>query len=391
MEYLTGVFSSHEWRDRDVATALQPRGLLKRLLLNTPEGFLIYQEEVKKLLTKLEEEYFNIPFGLFLHYDMHLTLAKISQISQVACKRFKHARDRYEPEPLLSNPFLKNVTLNVPRLAPPRSRLEPIIRKVEAQLGVQSSEEGRMAFTSLADVVQQMMVQDPGSQDMPALPFFTGGMVDFAIGLSWDGTGYGKLGLNTIAARNPWLSASAQMLRIIGLGVCGDNRSGTTALLGPNRAWINEKFLEHGSGTRGDLQPMRSGPLWPRGTVRERFFISTDLAAARHCEHMAGSGLCCCPRDLALRQTPTVYPTKKTLRPFLRQCVSPNRDPRFILSHNPLPGEVVCRPCIAEGCFFAHDPETAVAEYEEMLETEAALAAVQTRAGKAAFSKWRTA
>ena len=40
-------------------------------------------------------------------------------------------------------------------------------------------------------------------------------------------------------------------------------------------------------------------------------------------------------------------------------------------------------------CTFAHNPETALAEYEEMLATEGELSADNSKAGKAKFSRWR--
>ena len=48
------------------------------------------------------------------------------------------------------------------------------------------------------------------------------------------------------------------------------------------------------------------------------------------------------------------------------------------------------RPCTAPGCTYAHNRATAAAEYEALLKEEAALMAVQTKAGKSKFSKWRT-
>ena len=40
--------------------------------------------------------------------------------------------------------------------------------------------------------------------------------------------------------RNPYLSASATLLRTFGLGNCSDDRVGTTSLLGPNLPFINK-------------------------------------------------------------------------------------------------------------------------------------------------------
>lgn len=57
--------------------------------------------------------------------------------------------------------------------------------------------------------------------------------------VSLDATGFGSLQFNTISARNPYMSASAQQLRTFGIGNCDDNRDGSTRLLGPNLEVIN--------------------------------------------------------------------------------------------------------------------------------------------------------
>ena len=72
-----------------------------------------------------------------------------------------------------------------------------------------------------------------------------------------------------------------------------------------------------------------------------------------------------------------------------KQCHSPTDVERVVWSHTIVPGEHAPRPCTAPTCRFARDPDTAIAEYEAMLATEAELAAVISKKGKAVYSRWR--
>ena len=73
---------------------------------------------------------------------------------------------------------------------------------------------------------------------------------------------------------------------------------------------------------------------------------------------------------------------------LLKQCKSLKGLERFDLAHEARPGETVPRPCPA--CDFGHGDEAETARlYKELLATEARLSAVETKAGKAAFSRWR--
>ena len=75
-----------------------------------------------------------------------------------------------------------------------------------------------------------------------------------------------------------------------------------------------------------------------------------DVSALRHCEHVANSGWCACSREKALREVPAKPETVEGMYEQLRECHSPSVDERFILSHTPLPGKDVARPCTAHGC-----------------------------------------
>ena len=62
----------------------------------------------------------------------------------------------------------------------------------------------------------------------------------------------------------------------------------------------------------------------PGGAVKPEVFIVTDLAALRHCEHLAGSGFCGCSQDFALRQSPAKKPASVAeMHALLRQCRCP--------------------------------------------------------------------
>ena len=94
-------------------------------------------------------------------------------------------------------------------------------------------ENGRLAFKSFEDMLNQLLQQDPGRGDMPPLPFFAGSAVELPIAISLDATGFGTQQFNTIAMRNLYMSRSAQHLRVFGLGNCSDDRGGSKCLLGP--------------------------------------------------------------------------------------------------------------------------------------------------------------
>ena len=101
----------------------------------------------------MEEREFGETFGLYLHYEMRLTFDKILRMVQAACKKYKHASDHYLSKPLLYNPYESDrhghaKVVYVPRIAPPRNKRELLVRRIEAKCGVQSMENGRLAFKS---------------------------------------------------------------------------------------------------------------------------------------------------------------------------------------------------------------------------------------------------
>ena len=73
----------------------------------------------------------------------------------------------------------------------------------------------------------------------------------------------------------------------------------------------------------------------------------------------------------------------------LKTCSYPSADERTILSHSKLDG--VLHSCIAPGCKFAHDPETADADFQDLLDKVKEFEADTTKAGKSRYSKFRMA
>lgn len=149
----------------------------------------------------MEQRDFGPPFALFLHYE----LRKILRVSQTACKEYNRECDRFKAKIALYHPYRNDVFLEVPRLAPPASKLTPLIRSVESKLGVQPADNGQIALRSFAVVFQELFARYPGMHDMPALHAYMGGQ---PIVIYWDATGFGALQLTTIALRNPYLLPS---------------------------------------------------------------------------------------------------------------------------------------------------------------------------------------
>ena len=378
--YLKSIFSDSRFRMEDLAAVLADFDLLEKLL-DSPAGFAAYYARVEKLVTIMERDDYGMNFALYLHYECHLTLPKILQITQAACKRYIRSTDRHVAKELLCHRHVKGKLIKVPRLSPPISKLVPAIRSVEARLGVMPAENGRLALRSVTAVFQEMMVSDPGSWDMPALPAFLGGAMDVPIIVQFDGTGFGNLALNTIALRNPYAPQSAQQLHILGVGKSKDDKAGVTAGLGSNLAVLNS-WITATSPTAFELQ---CGEC----KIKPEVFVSLDVAALRHTEHMTNSGWCGCSRDFALRVTPAKPATPAAMHTLLEKCVAHKREARFVLGHNTIPGEDLPPPCTAIGCTFAHNRQTAAQEQKEMLEMEAKLEEDQSKKGRARFSKWR--
>ena len=129
----------------------------------------------------------------------------INTPTQAGCKVFNKKLNNFKSKVILHNPYLKNTTISVPRIAPPLSRLVPTIRHIEAQLGIQHNSDGTIAYASFQDVVKLMMMQDPGTHDMPTSSSFLGGPLKLPIIIKYDATGFGTLQLTTLALHNPYM------------------------------------------------------------------------------------------------------------------------------------------------------------------------------------------
>ena len=387
--YLRSIFTAHEYSMDDLAVVLNELKLLTALF-DTKSGFSIHFDKVEKLMVDVEKREFGNEFGLYLHYELHLTLAKILQLTQASCKSYHRVSDRYLPKVMLAHPWRADKAVNVPRLAPPRSKLEPLMKLIQEKLGVEAGEDGRLAFRDFGTVLQELCLQDPGiAGAMPPLPYFMGGVMELPIVIVFDATGFKSQQLNTIAVKNPYASQSANVLRIFGLGNCSDDHDGTSRLLGPNRDKLRALAQRRRTRKTAAAETTCVACEGVEQEVPVRMLVSTDVAALRHCEMMACSGWCMCSRDRALRQTPKKPASKQEVRAFLKQCVSPTFVQRCELGHRTVPGEDRPRPCLAAGCNFAHRPEQAADEQAAMYAEELVLSSDKTKAGKAAFSKWR--
>lgn len=205
---LTSFLQSHEWRACDLAAVISELGMLEAVFDSKP-GTVLYLARVQKMLEEMEKREFGERFALFLHFEMQLTLDKVHRIMQAGCKAYSVATNRYAAKVLVYDKFHKGNVVKVPRIAPPRHRVEAVLRRIYDQLGTEISEDGRIAYTSLSVVVQEMLMQDAGRYGMPPLPAFLGGELKLPIVISWDGTGYGNQQFTTIVARNPYAPKSA--------------------------------------------------------------------------------------------------------------------------------------------------------------------------------------
>jgi hypothetical protein len=105
------------------------------------EFFTEHFNRVNELVDGMEEREFGEAFGLLLHHEMRLTFDKILRVVQAACKNYNLASDHYRSKPLLYNPHESDrhghaKVVYVPRIAPPRNKLELLVRRIEAKCGV---------------------------------------------------------------------------------------------------------------------------------------------------------------------------------------------------------------------------------------------------------------
>ena len=79
----------------DLASTINKLQLLEELF-NTREIFALYVSNVRKLMKWLEIEDYGIPFGLFLRFEIHITLPNILRLTQAASKKFQRRVMAYD-------------------------------------------------------------------------------------------------------------------------------------------------------------------------------------------------------------------------------------------------------------------------------------------------------
>ena len=388
MGYLHGVLTTHSFRAEDICTVLadfemptstsEKTSLLHMIIFKCKEGFDLHFDAVMTLMKILGSENYGQQLALFMHYELRMPLPLIHRLSQASCKTFERKTNSYVGIPLLTHPWRADKVVMVPRMAPPRDKTYKIVTDLRKKLGVETNVDGSLAFRPVDTVLQEMVLRDEGKLQMPALPLLLSKREKVQTVLMFDATGYGNQQLNTIALRNPLTSASAHKLHYLGLGNCGDDRSGTSQLLGPNLARINE-LIDDPTLQVGD-----------QGSVDLDVYLCMDVAAVRHCEKIINSGWCGCSRDFALRRTPKKPETVDGMNALLKQCKCHSCDERFILSHSPLRGKLLPEPCPVPGCTFGHGTDAKrLQDLTDLLVEEQRLSKDTSKNGKARFSAWR--
>ena len=76
---------------------------------------------------------------------------------------------------------------------------------IEATLGVEHDDKGKIALRGTTELMREVMVQDCGKHLMPKLSTFTGGNLKLPIVIQFDSTGFGMLSINTAVVRNSFM------------------------------------------------------------------------------------------------------------------------------------------------------------------------------------------
>jgi len=317
---------------------------------------------------------------------------------QAASKNYLRERDFYAPRVLLVNRHDPNDRLCVPRIAPPRNQVEPIIKEIISTLGFAMTEGGKVTAKPLLRVFGEVLTFDAGERGMPTVSEFASQDRAVPLCFQYDATGYGDLSLTTSALKNPHGTHSAEHLYILCLANGGDGRAPMLKALGDNLEVINitarrgKLWVEVCAGPGGAmvtvLDPRAYHPAHAR-ELRAHCTVTVDLSCLRHTEKMACSGACSCSRETALRTVPVKPTTVAEMFATCKTCHAPTRAERWIWSHTPFPGETLPRPCTRPGCTFAHtDPAR---EYAALLATIAEFKADTTAGADRRFSVWRMA
>ena len=378
IKFLKELFGAFEWTEfniRCLATALFKLGLLD-LLWDTREMNILYFDAVNTLHGRMEQECFGERFGVFLHLELGLTLPQITLLSQATCKTFVTAEGRYVAKTLDYSSYSTQLLIHAPRITPPRSFLEPIIRGLKKDTGLELAENGRVSFRPVMPVLAQMIERDAGRCGTPTRAEFRAGAVLHLL-VSLDATGFGALQVTTLILFNPRLPQSSANCDILGMGNVSDGGEGATKLLGPNRDVINKIIRSAGETPTPVLMP--DNEALP---VRIKVWNTADLSCVRHCEHLLGSGMCCCP-PLALRRVPKKPDTIPEMKTLCSECVGPALAVRQALGHRKHDGRVLPCPC----CNFGHS-ENPEQEYDAFCAVEQTLLNDTSKGHEGRLSKW---
>ena len=316
---------------------------------------------------------------------------------QAACKQYERARDFYAPKVCAVNRHDPTDTLRVPRIAPPRNRVEPVVKEIVSTLGFSMAENGKVTRKEILRVYSEMLTHDAGTNGMPSIAEFVASGRAVSLCHQYDATGFGDLSLTTTALKNPFASHSAERLYIYSLANAGDSRAPMMTSLGDNRDAINAiarsgvLHLVQDGGLVSVLDPRVADPLrMTRHIVlRAQTTVTVDLSCLRHTERMSCSGACSCSREFALRTVPSKPSTVEEMFTTCLVCHAPTREERWVWSHTPLPGEPAPRPCTRAGCRYAH--ETPAADYAAMLATIDAFKADTSAGAERRYCDWRMA
>ena len=374
--YVSSLLEARAWDMGDWATVLDQTvdgedvSLLDDLW-ETKEVQQRHFAEVRLIFKKLEREHWGERLGMHCRLELNMTYASMLQLGQAASKVYSAELDFYAPKVLATNPFDARDKLIVPRILPPRSRVEPEVRKLESTLGLEMSESGVVTHKPLLRCVNEIMTEDMGKRGMPTLEQFLEQRLKLTLAVQLDATGFGKLQVSSIVVKNPWASHSAQQLRIFGIGTCDDGRAGATRLTGPENLALITKLFRCGELLLRDNQLLPPGSAQQPGdaALKVELVVVPDLSCMRHCEHMGQSGMCGCSRQQALRCIPR---PPSTVAEMVELCTSSchvhTREERWTWTHWPRPGEKLPRPCTIPGCTYAHtDPAADFAAFAAQL------------------------
>ena len=267
--------------------------------------------------------------------------------------------------------YSTQLLIHAPRITPPRSFLEPVLCGLKANTGLEITKNGRASLRPVMPVIAQLIVRDAGRCGTPTRAELRSGTV-LHLCISLDATGFGALQVTTLILFNPRLPQSSANVDIMGMGNVSDGGEGAIKLLGFNREVINRIITS--AAHHPIFVPMPDDETLP---VRIKVWNVADLSCVRHCEHMLGSGMCCCP-PLALRRVPLKPNDIDEMKSLCVECVGPALPVRQALGHRKHNGRVLACPA----CDFGHgeDPEQ---EYDAFVPSRSGYSKTRVRVPRA--------